>query len=78
MTRLIYEKKAGELSEAETFKQLIEYLHLIQEDAERLAGMRITTRPGWKAIANCFRIFRQQASHLSNIATKTSTGYESH
>lgn len=79
--RLPYETKGGTLSEAETLKQLMEYLRLSEEDLKKLSDLakikgRVDLATQWKAIAQHFNRVNQVVNHLATNPTKTSVGYE--
>lgn len=80
MTRLPYSTTGGQVSEADTFSQLTEYLRLAEEDMRQLGKLRKIanddlTGNQWIACADRFRKCQQVISHLANSKTRSSIGY---
>lgn len=81
--RLEYETQGGNLSALDTFKQLLEYLRLFEEDMRslgRLAKLRNddSTALAYKAIAINFKKVQEIVSHLALAkAHPSSIGYTS-
>lgn len=80
--RLPYETIGGNLSPTDTFKQLIEYLRLAEEDARelmKLCKIRHENRKAdaWLGTANNFQRIQTVVSALANSKTRSSLGYRS-
>lgn len=80
VNRLPYETISGDLSAEITFKQLIEYLILIEEDTRKIANLcsargDTTSSERWNAIANNFDKVATVVTHLAKGKTSSSIGY---
>ena len=78
--RLEYETLAGNIAPAETFKQLTEYLRLMEEDARSLrahAKRRNDDSLGemWGAIARNFKKIEAVVTGLAKDRTSTGVGF---
>lgn len=80
VNRLPYETLAGNLAASDTFKQLIEYMILISEDARKIANLRAAggdagSSSAWNAVANNFDKIATVVTHLAKGKTGSSVGY---
>ncbi len=80
VNRLPYETQGGDLAASETFKQLIEYMILISEDARKIANLRqaandtaVATK--WHTVANNFDKIATVVTHLAKGKTASSVGF---
>lgn len=80
--RLPYSTTAGQVSDRDTFQQLLEYLHLIEDDLRELGKLCKIRRVDllgdqWIAIADSFKRTQDVVSHLGNSRTRSSLGFRS-
>lgn len=78
--RLPYSTLAGNLAASDTFKQLIEYMVLISEDARKIANLRAVggdadTALWWNKVANNFDKIATVVTHLAKGKTGSSVGF---
>lgn len=80
MNRLPYETHGGNLSSADTYKQLLEHLRLAEEAARGLSNLRqsrsdITNAKRWSAFADIFNKIQDIIRVLATGKAETSVGY---
>lgn len=80
VNRLPYSTLAGNLAASDTFKQLIEYMVLISEDARKIANLRQAAgdedkSTAWNIIGNHFDKLATVVTHLAKGKTGSSVGY---
>jgi len=80
--RLPYETRAGAVSEADTYAQLLEYLRLAEEAAYTIGHLRKAnddelTGQGWLAIGEMLRLTGINVTNLATRKMRSSVGYDS-
>lgn len=78
--RLNYETRAGQVSEADTYMQLLEYLRLAEEAAYLLGHLRKAnddevTGQGWLAVGEMLKLTQRNVASLALNKSKSSTGF---
>ena len=78
--RLPYETRAGHVSEADTFAQLLEHLRLAEEAAAVIGHLRKAnsddlTGQGWLAVSQILHMTVINVTNFAMRAGKTSMGY---